>query len=169
MKTEFNYQFGPNLTNVSIEPHNNYFRVTVGDTVYEVTADRFEMPILHFQINGQRIQVHVAPQNEQRYVAVSGHIWRLQRPTAGQIRRKHSAAEAGAASGRLESAMPGLVLDVFAQDGDTVAQGQTLILLEAMKMEMRVTAPFAGRVKKIHCANGQLVERGQLLAELETT
>jgi biotin carboxyl carrier protein len=52
-------------------------------------------------------------------------------------------------------------------EGEAVTRGQTLLLLEAMKMELRVTAPADGRVWRVHCATGQVVERGQLLIELE--
>ena len=41
------------------------------------------------------------------------------------------------------------------------------MLLEAMKMELRISAPFAGQVSGIHCASGQVVERGQILIELK--
>jgi biotin carboxyl carrier protein len=63
--------------------------------------------------------------------------------------------------------MPGQVLDVLVHVGDTVERGQTLLLLEAMKMELRMVAPFAGQVRAVRCAAGQVVERGQLLVELQ--
>jgi biotin carboxyl carrier protein len=63
--------------------------------------------------------------------------------------------------------MPGLILDVLVKDGDEVARGDTLVVLEAMKMELRITAPYVGRVRRIHCATGQVVERGQVLVEVE--
>lgn len=168
MKTELNYQFGKTITNVTIERSGDHFKVTVGDNTYEITVDRFESTWLHFEANGQRTQTHVARQNTHCYVAIDGHTWKLARPVSTQSRRKGSIAEAGAGSGYLEATMPGLVLDVLAGNGASVARGQTLVLLEAMKMELRITAPFAGRVKQVHCTAGQVVERGQLLVELET-
>ena len=50
---------------------------------------------------------------------------------------------------------------------DTVARGAPLVLLEAMKMELRLTAPQDGQVSKIYCAPGQVVERGQRLVEIQ--
>jgi biotin carboxyl carrier protein len=47
-----------------------------------------------------------------------------------------------------------------------VARGDTLVVLEAMKMEIRVTAPHEGRVSRLLCAPGDVVERGQPLVEL---
>jgi biotin carboxyl carrier protein len=63
--------------------------------------------------------------------------------------------------------MPGLVMQVLVKEGEQVERGQALALLEAMKMELKISAPFAGRVRRINCAPGQVVERGQVLVELE--
>src|SRR6185436_8065261 len=67
----------------------------------------------------------------------------------------------------LTANMHGQVAAVLVKAGDPVERGQTLIVLEAMKMELRVTAPHAGRVKQVSCAVGDVVERGRVLAELD--
>jgi biotin carboxyl carrier protein len=62
--------------------------------------------------------------------------------------------------------MPGTVLRVLVAPGDEVAAGQTLVLLEAMKMELAVAAPGDGTVAAVHVEPGQLVQAGAALAEL---
>ena len=62
--------------------------------------------------------------------------------------------------------MPGQVISVAVKDGDLVTKGQTLVVLEAMKMELRVQAPYAGRVQHVLVKTGQVVERGQQLVEV---
>ena len=57
----------------------------------------------------------------------------------------------------------GTVWKIEAQVGDTVAEGQVLIILESMKMEMPIEAPAGGRVSELRCAEGQAVEEGQVL------
>lgn len=52
--------------------------------------------------------------------------------------------------------------------GDNVAEGDTLVILESMKMEMPLEAPAAGRVAELRCAEGQAVEEGQVLLVVET-
>lgn len=66
----------------------------------------------------------------------------------------------------LEAAMPGQVREVLVTEGQSVEQGQTLALLEAMKMEIRVAAPQAGNVVRVLIQVGQVVARGQQLFEL---
>jgi acetyl-CoA carboxylase biotin carboxyl carrier protein len=51
--------------------------------------------------------------------------------------------------------------------GDSVAEGQTVVILESMKMEMPVESPTAGRVTRIAVSSGQPVEEGTTLVELE--
>jgi pyruvate carboxylase subunit B len=63
--------------------------------------------------------------------------------------------------------MPGQVRAVNVQAGDPVTKGQTLLLLEAMKMEIRVQAPMDGVVKRLIVKQGQTVEREQVLIEIE--
>jgi acetyl-CoA carboxylase carboxyltransferase component len=62
--------------------------------------------------------------------------------------------------------MAGLVVDLMVIEGERVAQGQVLLVLEAMKMEHEVRAPFAGRVQNIRIASGAMVDEGQSLVDV---
>ncbi len=68
---------------------------------------------------------------------------------------------------RLTSPMPGLVMKVLVRPGEKVRTHQTLIVLEAMKMEHAIEAPYDGIVKELHCAEGGRVAEGVVLIELE--
>jgi biotin carboxyl carrier protein len=63
--------------------------------------------------------------------------------------------------------MPGTVIRVLVAAGDTVAQRQPLVVLEAMKMEHHVAAPEAGVVAEVRVTPGEQVENGALLLVLE--
>ena len=71
------------------------------------------------------------------------------------------------ATERLRAPLPGKVLKLEVSEGDQVAPEQVLLVLEAMKMEHKVTAPFAGHVKRILFAEGDLVNRDDQLIEME--
>jgi 3-methylcrotonyl-CoA carboxylase alpha subunit len=67
----------------------------------------------------------------------------------------------------LVAPMVGKVVKVLAQAGDEVADGDAVVVVEAMKMEHQLRAPFAARVTTLDCAEGDQVDMGQVLARLE--
>ena len=69
--------------------------------------------------------------------------------------------------GGLIAPMPGAILATEVKSGDTVSKGDVLIVLEAMKMEHRITAPRDGKVENVHVTIGDQVEKEQLLVSLE--
>lgn len=71
------------------------------------------------------------------------------------------------AGGSVLSASPGVILAVHVKVGDAVASGQSLLVMEAMKMETSVTAPFAGTVRTLSVTQGQYVPAGSPLLVLE--
>lgn len=162
---QFSYQVGDELKTVTVEQVGDRFRVSIGDRVYDVAARQHQPGEFDLEVEGQHWRGYVAGDGSRRYVAIAGETWVLEKPRPRQQGQHgaHSATD----SGRLEATMPGLVREVLAIEGTAVKRGDTLVVLEAMKMELRLTAPYAGRVRRVHCAAGQVVERGQVLVELE--
>lgn len=77
-----------------------------------------------------------------------------------------SAAGAPEGSGTIPAPLPGLVLDLLVREGDAVKAGQTLLIMEAMKMENQIQAPFDGTVKKIFVQKGANISEGDRLIEI---
>ncbi len=77
-----------------------------------------------------------------------------------------AAAAAPAAGEPVESPMPGTVLDVKVKPGDSVKAGDTLLVLEAMKMENAIVAPKDAKVVAVPVTKGQTVESGTVLVTL---
>lgn len=162
MKREFHYLVGREVQTVTVERNGDRFRVQVGDRVYDVAARPAEQGQLDLEINGRQARAYVASDKRRHYVALAGATWVLERPRPRARGRK-----ADAMAGGLEASMPGLVLDVCVSQGDAVSRGQTLVLLESMKMELQIKAPYDGRVRQVYASAGQVVERGQVLVEIE--
>lgn len=101
-----------------------------------------------FELNGQLRSVHVKDQAKLKEL----HF--------------HPKALKGV-KGSVGSPMPGTVISISAKEGGRVEKGQPLIVLSAMKMEMTVTAPTSGVVKKIHIKPGLKLEGDDLLLEIE--
>jgi biotin carboxyl carrier protein len=88
----------------------------------------------------------------------------LTKPAAGTRKGGHGHHHA---AGELTAPMPGQVRTVNVSEGDAVTKGQTLLVLEAMKMEIRVQAPRDGVVSSVLVTGGQTVEREQILVKIE--
>ncbi|HDZ58368.1 MAG TPA: oxaloacetate decarboxylase subunit alpha [Pseudomonas xinjiangensis] len=69
--------------------------------------------------------------------------------------------------GHVTTSMPGNVVDVLVQVGDTVKAGQAVMVSEAMKMESEIQAAIAGTIKAVHVAKGDRVNPGEILIEIE--
>lgn len=164
---EFRYQLEDGqLATVRVERAGDGFRVAVsiGDEParqYTVGARQLTPGALLLDLGDRRVEAHVAAAEGRRYVAIHGRSVVLSPPP--RPGKKHGP---GAGQDTLEATMPGQVIAVHVAPGDVVERGQTLVVLEAMKMELRVAAPHAGRVRKVACGVGDVVERGQLLVEL---
>ncbi len=90
----------------------------------------------------------------------------VSRVTSQTRRRSSSTANTGSTD-TLVAPMHGLVVDVPVHEGDTVEQGQTLVVLESMKMQMQLRSPRAGTLIKVCAQTGAQVEKGALLVEFE--
>jgi acetyl-CoA/propionyl-CoA carboxylase biotin carboxyl carrier protein len=99
------------------------------------------------------------------YVEVEGQSleFGLARPPAIEEAVRHAHGEGTAV---LNAPMPGRVLAVRQRTGARVAAHETVIVIEAMKMEHAVSSPLAGTVTAVHVREGDQVQRGDLLAEV---
>ncbi|MDB5686025.1 MAG: Carbamoyl-phosphate synthase chain, ATP-binding, partial [Rhizorhabdus sp.] len=93
---------------------------------------------------------------------VDGTGWAIDIPTAG-----HAGAGGGASDGAILAPMPGRIIAVEVIEGTTVAKGQKLVVLEAMKMEQALIAPFDGVVAELKATAGAQVSEGAMLVRIE--
>jgi biotin carboxyl carrier protein len=86
--------------------------------------------------------------------------------TASTARTADPAAPKGAGAGIIKSPLPGKVLDIMVKPGDKVHVGQTIICLEAMKMENNINSDREGEVISIHAQKGDTVLEGDKLISI---
>ena len=124
--------------------------VTVGDEVHRVVVRRGASRGLYtIWLDGFRFEVEALDERARAIRELSGA----------------SAGPSGPAP--LKAPMPGLIVRVNVQVGDTVQAGQGLVVMEAMKMENELRAQAPGKVRSIIVSPGTAVEKGALLIELE--
>jgi len=113
--------------------------------------------------NGSRSWlVAVAGPPEDRWVWVDGQVARVDVSRSAQSRGR-----ARSSSHDLSSPMPATVVKILVEPGTRVARGDTLLMLEAMKMEMPIRAPRDGVVRAVRCRTGDLVQPGVNLLDFE--
>ena len=139
------------------------YRAIIGDKTVEVEILQAKDDKLDLLIDGERITAYVSSDNAKRWVTVNGQTFILTKSSSA----RKSASGHHHAAGELTAPMPGQVRAVNVSEGDAVTKGQTLLLLEAMKMEIRVQAPRDGVVKKLFVQQGQTVDREQMLIEID--
>ena len=100
-------------------------------------------------------------------VASGGRTWVFHDGVTYEIAGETARARVTQAHGAVTAPMPATVVAVNVGPGDTVAQGDVLIVLEAMKMELPVRAPGSGRVAAVHCQPGDLVQPDISLIDFE--
>lgn len=143
----------------------NGVEIKINDNHLLIPIVAEQPPRLTFIYNGRIITAFAARQGKQRWIHLNGSTYLLEQ---GAIRAARAAGqEQGVGSGLVTAPMPGQVRRVLVNQGDWVEEGQPLLLLEAMKMEIRVRAPRAGQVVSLHAAQGQSVEREQILATIK--
>lgn len=131
-------------------------RVTVGERSWTAALRRGAQNDVHVTLDGLERRYAVVTSDEAVWIGRDGHQIELR-----TARRTRSAS--AVAAGSLEAPMPGVVLFVHATDGDRVDQGDVLLVLESMKMELAITAPHAGTVTGIDLRPGDRVELKQPL------
>lgn len=122
------------------------FSMLVDGKSYDVLAD-VQREQVALQLVGERFVVHVEDDRERAAHAAAGN------KPAGKR--------------ELRAAMPGIVVAVKVKEGDVVKEGQTLVVLEAMKMQNPLAAEADGKVSRIVCKGGEAVAGGALLLEME--
>jgi acetyl-CoA/propionyl-CoA carboxylase biotin carboxyl carrier protein len=113
------------------------------------------------EVNGRRFAVSVWVPESQAAAAAAGTP--AGRAAAPRSRRSSSVAGAGAGTGEVTVPMQGTIVKVLVQVGDTVEAGQTVCVLEAMKMENNIAADRDGTVKDVKVEPGQSVGSGDIV------
>jgi 3-methylcrotonyl-CoA carboxylase alpha subunit len=115
------------------------------------------------EIDGHPVRVRWAKRGRHIWLHMNGRTFHFEKAAGG-----HGAGAAGGSADRiLRAPMPGQVRAVYVEAGQAVEEGQELLLLEAMKMEIRIQAPRAAQVAAVNVGAGDSVDKDQVLVELD--
>lgn len=145
------------------------YKYTINGNVYKVTIGDIEENIAHVEVNGTPYNVEMekvikttAPKPVRPVAAATATT---AAPAASAPVAKPAAPSTGKSG--VKSPLPGVILDIKVNVGDTVKKGQTIIILEAMKMENNINADKDGKITAINVGKGDSVLEGTDLVIIE--
>ncbi len=159
---QFRYQSGQGTAEVNLERQGDGWLAVIDGISHEVEVLDRQPGMLNLRFDGKPLTIYWADDNGRKWLSQGGCTYRLEKP-APRSSRPSGELDGGTA---VRSPMPAQVRAVKVATGEAVEHGQVLLLLEAMKMEIQIKAPAAGRVTRLLAAEGQTVDREQLLVEI---
>lgn len=131
--------------------------IRIDDTKYLFRIDAFSSEV---DINSSNGIYDIFLEGQDMHVKVEPY-------SLAELRKRAGAALDGPSDLTIKAPMPGLVLKTAIEPGANISKGDTLIIIEAMKMENVIKSPFDGTVKEIFVEAGQAVDKNDKLMELE--
>ncbi|QSP94611.1 acetyl/propionyl/methylcrotonyl-CoA carboxylase subunit alpha [Marinobacter salinisoli] len=135
--------------------------VTLGEDQHSLNVTSLENGRACFIDTGVRQTCQYHREGDSLYFQLDGQAWQVR-----DITHQPAAGGTGSGSGKIQASMDGAIVDILVQPDQPVQQGDTVLILEAMKMEHPVKADRDGTVREVLVSKGDQVKRSQLLAEI---
>jgi len=155
-----NYEHENHVYNVSIERRDKHYFITYDNTEYKVQAEETKPGQLKIKLGDRIVKSVITEGEKEKYVFVDGEVFKV-RPVELTGMKKSKRKD----DGDLSSPISGKVVSVKVKNGQSVKKGSVLMVIEAMKMEYLIRAPFDGKVKKVNFKEKDQIEIGQNTVE----
>ena len=156
-----NYEHENHVYNVTIERRENSYFVMYNNIEYKVKAEEIKPGYLKIKIGDRFIKSVITEGEKEKYVFVDGNVFKVRSVELTGVKKTKKKEE-----GDLSSPISGKVVSVKAKEGAAVKKGDVLMVIEAMKMEYLIRAPYDGKVKKVNFKEKDQIEIGQNTVEL---
>jgi len=142
------------------------FNYKINGAPYRVVVNKSDTDLVELEVNGTPYTVEITPKVKKPKAVVQRHSTPA---TPVQSSTSHLVTKPAGPAGKntIQSPLPGVILDIRCKVGDSVKKGQTLMILEAMKMENNILANGNGTVKEILTQKGDSVLEGADLVVIE--
>lgn len=152
---------------LSIQKKNEHYQVKIGEQNFELKAVAVSPNCIMLTDKNGTQRICFAATKEKIFIHLNGRQYVVDHPLQKEKASYRSDEHLSGADHGIYAPMPGKILKIFVQENQAVAAKQNLIIVEAMKMEHSVRAPRNGIVKKLNFKEGDLVDTGQEILELE--
>jgi len=156
-----NYEHENHIYNVTVERRDNQFFVTYDNNEYTVTVTEIKQGQLEIKLGSRIIKCVISEGEESKFVFLDGDVFKVKRIELTGQKKTYKK------EGDLNSPISGTVVSIKAKKGTNVKKGDVIMVIEAMKMEYLIRAPYNGKIKKIDFKEKGQIEIGQITAEIE--
>lgn len=140
------------------------YKYTINGVTYEVKINEIESDSADVEVNGTSYTVGLEPRPASK--PKPKPVVQPRVSTSAPAAPSPAPKKAAGGQGAVVSPLPGVILRIMVQVGDEVKEGQTIMCLEAMKMENNIDAPRAGKITSIDVAQGASVMEGDVLVTI---
>jgi len=159
---EYTIVIGDDESHVTLVRHGDGWEAKRGDAVTRIEIVHLDGGDAILRVNGERCVVPFVVVDDGIHFDFRGEVITAE-ISSGSRRKKGRQKEHSMAA-----PMPALVTKILVEDGQKVAKGDALLILEAMKMEHQISAPYDGVVVEIRCKAGEMVQPPEDLVVLES-
>ena len=139
-----NYEHENHVYNISVERRDDNFFVTYDNNEYTVSVEEIKPGQLKIKLGDRVIKCVISEGEDNKFVFIDGDIFKVKRiELTGRKKTKKK-------EGDLNSPISGTIVDVKVKEGSKIKKDDVIMIIEAMKMEYLIRAPYNGIVKKVH-------------------
>jgi 3-methylcrotonyl-CoA carboxylase alpha subunit len=156
---DLSYEHNNQLYRVTTAKKDDKYYVTLNDTTYTLTATELKPGYLKLSLGDKTIKVIISEGHQERYVFLDGHVYHIKRVL--HTTKRHDTRD------EIRSPISGKVVKIHIRENTPVQKGDTLMIIEAMKMEYRITAPYTGIITKIYFKENDQIDMGVIPLEIK--
>ena len=152
---------------LKIESKGNNHKIDLDGKQYDIDAELISSNSISFLMDGQTLTAHLAEKDGKFLVNINGESFCIEKPEEKSSKNFAGEHTHVGEKNFVSTPMPGKIVKISVKPGEEVRKNQTLVIVEAMKMENEIKSPIPAKVKKINFKEGDLVDTGQPIVELE--
>jgi acetyl/propionyl-CoA carboxylase alpha subunit len=162
MKYTFNWS--GSAYSVETEAQDKTIVMKIDNTTHTVEDIECRENLIDLRVDGIHHNIYYARARDKLFLAINGDCYSIELKDDSKTKKSHGAVSKGDS---VSSPMPGVIVKIPIEEGDEVKAGETLVIVEAMKMQNELRSPRDGVVGKVNFKEGQQIDALQLIVELK--
>ena len=139
--------------------------LVLNDRSFDVSFLNISENLIHIEIDGVAHRAHIVVDGDEKHIMIDGAEYIVR--DADLLEKRVGRGGGRAVPTEVTPPMPSVVVRVLVNIGDVVEVGDSVVVVSSMKMETTLFAPFGGTVTKINVSEGDKVDPGQILVDIE--